>query len=196
MRWNKAFYYMALGCFLYLGACSNPNIKIDKENKAALHTYFDIPLFFQQEAQRLGTQKVQKNIQYADKSESKLVVFSTPEQWEKEFALFSQVQLNTSSLTDAYLIDTLNDANDSLHYTVRYTAKNPEKLYAQSVDIYLQKPNAVKSIGLVLLNDNILAPTHYFLQYQVDAAYSILVTKQMPFDSLSQIQISALFLPQ
>ena len=191
----KTAIFLLLGFSIAYSACSSPNEQKPADKKTATTVYFDIPLFFEQQAESLGKRKVQKKVQYQDKSETKEVLFSNPDDWKKEFALFAQTQLNTPALAEAYIIDTLRQNQDTLHYAVRYTAKQPEKLYVQSVDIFFKQPQLVQSLGIVLYNNNFLAPSTYFLQYEVEQGYSIHVTKDMPLDSFSQIHLSAVFLP-
>lgn len=166
--------------------------QVEPSQNAPRALFFDIPSFFEQECAQLGSREIQKTIQQNGKTETKNIKLSSREDWAREFALFSRVQLNRPSFSDKYKIDSLFGPEGQLQQ-LRYTAKNPDQLYTQSVQVFFEGQQPT-SIQITNYNDNLLSPTLYTLQYDSRKGYHIQQSQTLPFSSPTDIQIDALFL--
>lgn len=157
--------------------------------------FFDLPAFFAQEAQRLGAKRVEKRSRAASDAGSTVIdttrhQIESPEQWERELALFARVQLNKSSFSDQYDIDSLrNDSTGTL--TLRYRARK-EHLYTQLVEIRLLNEQ-VQHISLLNRQSSLLTESRQQLQYTPDKGYSLQQTQRLPFAEPHTVELYAIF---
>jgi hypothetical protein len=156
--------------------------------------YFDLPAFFEQEATSLGSRKIQKTIRQDQKEETKEINLATAEQWRKEFTLLLKIQLNRPSFSDKYKIDSIFDPATKQLQLIRYTATQPEQLYTQSVDVYFDAQQKASSVLITNRNHNLISPTIYQLQYDRQKGYHIQQSQKLPFETATEIDISAVFI--
>jgi len=188
MRQSAIFTFLFLFFALLLNACQTSGNKISSSKPK----FFDIPNYFAQLSRQLGSRSIEKTIQHGDKREQKIITIADSAAWNKEFALFSRIQLNRPSFSDQYKIDSFRDSSQQNLLLVRYTALNPQTLYTQSVDIYF-KDNQVSSIGIINKNHNLLSPTTHHLQFDAQKGYTISQTQQLPFEPKITFEIAAVF---
>jgi hypothetical protein len=188
MRQPFLFTFLFSFFSLLLFACQTSNNK----TAAPKPKFFDIPTYFTQLSGQLGSKKLEKTILHGDKREQQTITIADSAAWQKEFALFSRIQLNRPSFADQYKIDSFRDSLQQDLILVRYTALNPKNLYTQSVDIYF-KDQKVKSIGIINKNHNLLSPTTHLLQYDSEKGYTITQTQQLPFEPKITFEIAAIF---
>ncbi len=90
--------------FVSMLSCSQPS--------TVKHTYcyFDIPVFFSFQTERLKNSNIQvKKKLYVDGKEELIFLHASVINWEKEFLLFSECNLNKPALFDAYEINVTNN---------------------------------------------------------------------------------------
>lgn len=187
MRLAFAFVFFSL---IYSCQSNNNNTN---QAKAALK-YFDLPAFFAQEAASLGARRIQKTIRQSDKEETKEIQLATAEQWRKELALFLKIQLNRPSFSDKYTIDSIFEPATKQLQLIRYTARQPQQLYTQTVDIYFDAEQKANSVLITNRNHNLISPTTYLLQYDRQKGYHIQQSQKLPFEAATEIDIFAAFI--
>ena len=88
---------------IFLLSCSQPTV-VQNTNR-----YFDFPAFFSFQAERLSKSNVQVEKKlFLNGNEETVTIAATSINWEKEFILFSQCNLNKPALLDAYEIEVTN----------------------------------------------------------------------------------------
>ena len=89
--------------FVSMLSCSQPSV-VQNTNR-----YFDFPAFFSFQAERLSKSDIQVEKKlFLNGNEETVNSAATSINWEKEFLLFSQCNLNKPALLDAYEIEVTN----------------------------------------------------------------------------------------
>jgi hypothetical protein len=89
--------------FVSMLSCSQPSV-VQNTNR-----YFDFPAFFSFQAERLSKSDIQVEKKlFLNGNEETVNSTATSINWEKEFLLFSQCNLNKPALLDAYEIEVTN----------------------------------------------------------------------------------------
>lgn len=134
--------------------------------------YFDIPAYFHQEVLRLkeSNTEIQKTIVSDSGTEEKLI--RQPD-FNKEFGLFYELDLNTPALRNMYLVDTLSAADTSI---VHYTAKD-SSLELSTLTIKLLNKELFYLAGQLEGNSKISA-IQTNIEYKPNTGYQISKTSK------------------
>ncbi|MEE1943497.1 hypothetical protein VRU48_00160 [Pedobacter sp. KR3-3] len=166
------------GLALALASCT---LK-EQENKNA-KTYFDLESYFKKEALRLqkANPVVNKTVMVNGKSETHKVKIAD---WEKEFDLFIQADINKAAWRGAF---SANTANGMSTYTSQ-SAKVPVKKLEVSF-----KGNKVSAIRILVSNTNDLYKSNDSLSYYPDSLYQIKKVQQIRLRAEKKYEITGKF---
>jgi hypothetical protein len=142
---------------IYLAGCK-PAIKQNGSIR-----YFDLKKYFTDEALRLDKQHkaILKTVNYNNQPEKKTILIKN---WQREFALFIESDINKPSWRDSY--KGVTNA-DSIVYTAIDT-----NLRTRRISISL-KANKVTEVHILNFTKNLLYQTKENLNYYPDSAYQI-----------------------
>jgi len=162
-------------------SCSDNN-KNSKPESGAL-TYFDIKGYFQAEAKRLSKKKslVYKEILKNDQKEAKKIQINN---WDKEFSLFIESDINKPSWVSSYSVNKNND-------TLVYKALDPD-LRTKEIKI-LKKAEKLLLISIKNEAANKLYKSEEELYYFPDSLYKIIKTQEVRIIGKNHYQISGEF---
>lgn len=170
---------LVLILFLF-GSCS------ENKNKAlsVALTYFDVKSYFEQESIRLSQTKplVFKEILKNTEREAKEINIKD---WNKEFSLFIESDINKPSWTSSYSIKTNND-------TLIYSALYPD-LRTKEIKI-LKKADEVLFISIKNEAINKLYQSQESLFYFPDSVYKIIKDQQVRIIGENHYQITGKFI--
>jgi len=157
---RKSQVYNLCLIFFLFSSCS----EIEKKEKPITLTYFDIKGFFKSEASRLSQKEalVIKEISKNGEKESKQLAIKN---WDKEFDLFTESDINKPSWIASYEVRTVGD-------TTTYKALT-EDLRTREINL-IKSENKVKSITIKNKAINKLYESNEYLSYYPDSIYEII----------------------
>jgi hypothetical protein len=143
---------------LFLYGCT-PSVK---EQKGSF-TYFDLKGFFEKESARLNKSNpvITKTVMVNGSTETKKIRIAD---WQKEFAMFSDVDINRSAW--AGLFSTDKDSKREL-----YTSNN-KKVPVKEV-LILKRDNKLYGLQVLVKNTNMLYSSADTLSYYPDSLYQV-----------------------
>lgn len=168
-RLNISFTYGAVVLILALSACSSDNTG---NPQTATHSlpYFSLAGYFEKEAVRLQQQnpEISKTVAKDGEEEQKNIHVAD---WEKEFALFIDADINKPAWQNSYRVD-------SIGFSITYTSTDST---LRTKEIYVEKSASdnVKHIRITNRVDNMLYQTNEQLDYYVDSLYQISKQQQV-----------------
>ncbi|GAA4822722.1 hypothetical protein GCM10023331_03840 [Algivirga pacifica] len=125
-------------------ACTPENITSEERQG----DYFDLVGFTETQVKLLDEQQVQvsKNIHYGDSSDT---ITTHSIDWEEEFKLFREVNLNKPVLKDAFTVDSLDHkGQESITYTAKESDMKIKKVVIVkedsipvSIEVFLERSN-------------------------------------------------------
>lgn len=151
-------------CILWIwGAACTP--VGDTSSIAQPARYFSLENYFRQEASRLQrlAPRVAKTVSKNGAPESKEISIAN---WEREFALFIEADINKPAWRNSYRID--STAN-----TVQYTSSDPA-LRTTRITIAKHTDGTISHIGITNSIGNMLYQTDEQLDYYPDSLYRII----------------------
>ncbi len=166
------------GLVLALASCT---LK-EQENKNA-KSYFDLEGYFKKEAARLqkANPAINKTVMVGGKSETHQINIAN---WEKEFDLFIQADINKAAWRGAF---NANGTNGNRIYTSQ-SAKVPVKKLEVSF-----KHNKVSAIRIFVSNTNDLYTSSDSLSYYPDSLYQIKKTQKIRLSADKKYEITGKF---
>jgi len=175
----KSLSYNSLYLILFLlGSCSQV------ENTDSMNlTYFDIKGYFLNEASRLAPKKlsVLKEVSKNEQKEEKLILI---EDWQKEFDLFIESDINKPSWTSSYKVEVRGD-------TIFYQALDPD-LRTRKIQI-IKHNNKIKAISIKNESLNKLYKSYEYLSYYPDSIYIIEKEQRVRFLGENKYKIAGSF---
>lgn len=163
----------------------------NSKNEKQVFFYFDITQYFDKEAKRLAANnfEVIKTVSLNNKAETKTLKI---ENWESEFHVFQESDINKTAFIGKYLIDTTFIQPDT--FKVHYQALD-KKLKTQTIELTFAKqdsfPHAVK---IEIQSNNMLFQSQQFLTYQKNKFYEILAIQQVKFYGTDSVTIYTHFI--
>jgi hypothetical protein len=153
-------------CLFFFSSCSR-----SEKTELINPTYFDIKSYFINEASSLSVGKslVLKEVNRNGEKEVKNILI---QDWEKEFDLFIQSDINKPSWTSSYKVENLGD-------TTIYNALTPN-LRTRVIQI-IKTNNEINSILIKNESLNKLYKSYEYLTYYPDSTYIIEKVQQVRF---------------
>jgi hypothetical protein len=159
--------FLLLVCLV--SACSQdqskpmPNVGIKK--------FFDLKGYFKKEIEVLnGSKGIRKRVTTNGKTEERVLDSLN---FENEFALFEQSDINRPAWLDKYKIDTVRIENDSTRaYSVSYLAKE-EKLKTKELTVVYTKDKEVAEINIVNSDKSLFSSMQQTLFYRPKKKYTV-----------------------
>jgi hypothetical protein len=170
-----------------ISACQQDKVLI---NNAADH-FFDLPAYFQAEAERLSKiegLKVRKTVLLDGKSDSKELQI---EDWNKELALFAKIQIHSPTQREKYRVDSTIVVSEQLK-TVHYQSDD-KKANAKSVLLYFKNNELIK-IEIQTHSENEVYDAEQQLVYEAAKGFSITKDQKVTLLKQHQYAISLEFL--
>lgn len=165
IRQLNTFFGVGVAAFLLaLSGCSNPD---NLPNSVQTQPYFSLADYFGKEAVRLQqlNPEITKTVTKNGEEERKNIKVTD---WEKEFALFIDADINKPAWRNSYRVDS---AGSSMTYTSTDSALRTKEIYIEKSDL-----GAISYIRVTNRVSNALYQTDEQLAYYVDSLYRI--TKQ------------------
>ncbi len=156
----------------------------EKESKANTELlYFDIKGYFQKESIRLKKTNplILKEVDIDGVKETKKLNIND---WEKEFSIFANADINKASWKGSFKIQKLNDG---LIYT-----SSSKKIPVKSVQIDSFE-NKVKKIEIIISNKNILYTSGDTLLYYPDSLYLVKKHQKIKLLKEKKYQVKEIF---
>lgn len=166
-------------CFVIIwSACT-----LKEQEKVNTKTYFDVQGYFKAEASRLAknNQTINKTIIVNDKSEERKV--SIPN-WEKEFDLFIQADINKASWRGSFTTTTTGN--------LKTYSSQSEKIPVKKLEVGY-KDNKVSSVKVFVTNTNDLYTSTDSLSYYPDSLYEIKKVQRIKLMNEKKYQIIGKF---
>src|SRR5690554_2017290 len=175
---RSSLLYSLYSCLFLFISCSRSE-KTEFINSA----YFDIKSYFINEASLLNSRKllVLKEVSRNEEKETKSISI---QDWEKEFDLFIQSDINKPSWTSSYKVENHGD-------TMFYKALTPN-LRTQSIQI-IKTNNEVNAILIKNESLNTLYKSYEYLSYYPDSIYIIEKVQQVRFLGENKYKITGTF---
>ncbi|MFC5282133.1 hypothetical protein [Pedobacter alpinus] len=150
------FFYLFIIVILFSGcnSCNEPT------TRKQIY-YFDLQAYFGEQAVLLKNKSIVKTVAKNKVAEKQNLIISN---WEQEFSLFTESDINKAAWKDSY-------TKDSTANKIKYTAKEVD-LRVRSIEINLQNLKPSK-ITIVNQGDNYLYHTTDTLTYIPDSLYQI-----------------------
>ncbi len=146
--------------------------------------FFDLAGYFHQQAALLGQKKVTKTVAKNEITETKDIQIRN---WEQEFSLFIEADINKSAWRDSYL-------KDSTATLLTYTAKDPDlRVKKISINFSNQYP---EKIVVETQSKNLLYHTTEKLIYIPDSVYQITKHQKVFMLGLNNYEITGKFHPK
>lgn len=173
---------------LIFSACSNNGSNQEQINGSSGSTtpkYFDLDQFFKEEIARLETSEtlVRKTVVSEDKPEEKVLEIKD---WNREFALFIQSDINKSAWAGSYRVD-------SSQHKILYTSIDPA-LRTKQIRIEKDISGRVIAIGIENGQSNMLYQTSENLYYYPDSLYHIERSQRIRIVGENLYKITGIFL--
>lgn len=145
--------------------------------------FFDLGQFFDQEMDTWSGKTVNKVVELNDTQESQI---RSDLNYEAEFQLFKQADINKTALLDKYDVDSLIEAGilKQVHYKAKNKQLNTQELKIQYVD------NEVIGLNISRQVKNVLFQTEQALSYTSGKSYSIETVQSVRFFAPKSTSIS------
>ena len=156
---------------------------LKEQEKANTKTYFDLPNYFKQEANRLAKARpmINKTIEVNGKSETREVKIDN---WEKEFDLFVQADINKASWRGSFTPTVANNLQVYTSQSNKIPVKRLEVSYTG---------NKVASIKVFVTNTNDLYTSNDSLSYYPDSLYRIKKVQHIKLMSEKKYEVTGKF---
>ena len=188
---NKVIYYFTnhcsfLICFLLLfEACFQSNTTEATPNPTS---FFDLETYFHKEVQRLkNTKSIQKAVSIGTETEQKTI---DNVNFSQELAVFTQSNINKSSLLEKYEVDSIFNAQEQLQQ-ITYKAKNAA-LRTQHLAVFFHQ-NEVSKVEILNTSQNLIAQSEQKLRYSPDEGYSIQSQQKIVFSEPENMTVRVKF---
>ena len=160
-RLNAPFALGAAALLLALSACSNPD---NMPHAVQARSYFSLVDYFGKEATRLQQRnpEIIKTVAKNGEEERKKIKIAD---WEKEFALFIDADINKPAWRNSYRVDSTGSS-------VTYTSTD-STLRTKEIQITKSDAGAISHIRITNRVSNALYQTDEQLDYYVDSLYRI-----------------------
>lgn len=162
MRYRDTVFGACLACVILAWSlsCASPDVKDIRQ----IAPYFSLESYFRQEAERLELQtpQIQKTVSKNGEVESRNIRI---EDWQKEFALFMDADINKPAWQHSY-------RRDSVQFTITYTRIDPA-LRTEQIIVERHTDGTVNHIHVTNQVDNMLYNTLEELDYYPDSLYRI-----------------------
>ena len=172
------FYFL-----ISLSSCRQSEVAPEAEKK-----YFDIPLFFKKESERLTSErKYLKKVIIKDKIREEKII-QEPE-WEQELSAFMQIDVNKPAFINTYRKDTLMLSENS--YEVRYTAIETP-LTIPLISLIFENSSCI-FVSVKKDNSNKLFSSVQELQYNKETGFFISGKLDVRYFYKTEYQIESIF---
>lgn len=173
---RKILFFFAVPLFFY-------SCKPAKQEQGHNLNYFDLKGYFEKEALRLKTSNpiVTKTVMVNGSSETKQMRLAD---WQKEFAVFTDVNINRSAWAGLFSVQKNNE--QELYTSVE------EKVPVKEV-LILKKDNKLYGIQVLVKNTNMLYSSSDTLSYYPDSLYQIKKKQHIKLLSEKNYSISGKF---
>jgi hypothetical protein len=169
-RMKNLLIYTLLVCLI--SSCSQErNQATEQTSVKELKRFFDLRAYFHAEAKRLnGVKGLKKRVTANGKKEERVLDSLN---FENEFALFEQSDINRPAWLDKYKIDTIKIADDSTKaYSVSYQAKT-EKLKTKELAVFYNTRGEVVELNIVNSEKSVFSDMQQTLFYKPNKKYTV-----------------------
>lgn len=166
------------GLALALASCTPK----EQETKHA-KSYFDLEGYFKKEAARLqkANPAISKTVMVGGQSETRKITIAN---WEKEFDLFIQADINKAAWHGSFKATAVNG-------TQVYTSQNA-KVPVKKLEVRFRN-NKVSAIRIFVRNTNDLYTSNDSISYYPDSLYQIKKTQQIRLSADKKYEITGKF---